>query len=120
MQTIYIFQEGENRQEFVSISELAVYANGLDGDSGLGMYYSAVEDGTKRALTDREWAELEHPFLTTLEAAAILNVSRSRILKLIAANRLQARKRGRDWWVTPESLEAVKMRKPGRPPKVTN
>jgi excisionase family DNA binding protein len=56
--------------------------------------------------------------LTTNEAAAILNVSRSRILKLIAAGRLQAWKHGRDWWLTPQALEVVKVRKPGRPRKI--
>lgn len=53
--------------------------------------------------------------LTTLEAATILNVSRSRILKLIAAGRLPAQKFGRDWLIASASLDLVKVRKPGRP-----
>jgi excisionase family DNA binding protein len=58
--------------------------------------------------------------LTTAEAAAILGVSRSRILKLIAAGRLQAWHHGRDWFITPAALEAVKVRTPGRPRKIAN
>ena len=53
--------------------------------------------------------------LTTAQAAAILQVSRSRILKLIDAKRLPAEKIGRDWLIRLEDLELVKVRRPGRP-----
>ena len=53
--------------------------------------------------------------LTTAQAAIILQVSRSRILKLIEAGRLPAEKLGRDWLIRPEDLELVKVRRPGRP-----
>ena len=55
--------------------------------------------------------------LTTNQAATILQVSRSRILKLIEAGRLPAEKFGRDWLIRPEDLELVKVRRPGRPPR---
>lgn len=42
--------------------------------------------------------------LTTLEAAALLNVSRSRVLQHIKAGRLQATKHGRDWDITPQAI----------------
>ena len=54
--------------------------------------------------------------LTTAQAAETLHISRSRILKLIAAGRLPATKNGRDWLIRPEDLDLVKVRKPGRPP----
>ena len=53
--------------------------------------------------------------LTTAQAADILQVSRSRILKLIDAKRLPAEKIGRDWLIRLEDLELVKVRRPGRP-----
>ena len=53
--------------------------------------------------------------ITTAQAAIILQVSRSRILKLIEAGRLPAEKIGRDWLIRPEDLELVKVRRPGRP-----
>ena len=57
--------------------------------------------------------------ITTAQAATILQVSRSRILKLIAAKRLPAKKLGRDWLIRLEDLELVKVRCPGRPRKMT-
>ncbi len=56
--------------------------------------------------------------LTTAQAADILQVSRSRILKLIDAKRLPAEKIGRDWLIRLEDLELVKVRRPGRPRKL--
>jgi len=53
--------------------------------------------------------------ITTAQAATILRVSRSRILKLINAKRLPAEKLGRDWLIRPDDLELVKVRRPGRP-----
>lgn len=53
--------------------------------------------------------------ITTNQAAEVLQVSRSRILKLIAAGRLPAEKLGRDWLIRIEDLELVKVRLPGRP-----
>ena len=43
--------------------------------------------------------------ITTAQAAIILEVSRSRILKLIEAKRLPAEKLGRDWLIRLEDLE---------------
>jgi excisionase family DNA binding protein len=60
--------------------------------------------------------------LTTREAADLLHVSRSRVLKLIAAHRLPATKVGRDWQLTPADVAAFEShpngRKGGRPRKV--
>jgi len=53
--------------------------------------------------------------LTTAQAATILQISRSRILKLIEAGRLPAKKLGRDWLIRLDDLELVKVRRPGRP-----
>lgn len=55
--------------------------------------------------------------LTTAQAAMILRVSRSRVLKLIEAGRLPAEKIGRDWLIRPEDLGLVSVRRPGRPPR---
>ena len=52
--------------------------------------------------------------LTTREAAAILNVTPRRIVKLIHASRLQAWKHGRDWWLTEEAIAAYEPHPNGR------
>jgi excisionase family DNA binding protein len=57
--------------------------------------------------------------LTTAEAAALLSVSRPRVLALIHLGTIKAEKHGRDWQVDPASVEAYKNspRKPGARPK---
>jgi excisionase family DNA binding protein len=64
------------------------------------------------------------PNLTTNEAAAVLQVTRRRVLELIKLGTLRAEKFGRDWQIDPLSLEAYKNspRKAGRKPwkKPTN
>lgn len=57
-------------------------------------------------------------YLTTTETAAELGVSRQRIRQFIDEDRLPgAIKAGRDWLIPKDALEAVRERKPGRPPK---
>ena len=53
----------------------------------------------------------------TTEAAKRLNVTVSRVHKMIAAQRLKATKLGNVWLIDPKDLEAVKDRKVGRPRK---
>lgn len=53
--------------------------------------------------------------LTTAATAARLGVSRGRVLQLIRAGRLPARKLGRDWTVREKDLHLVAVRRPGRP-----
>lgn len=53
----------------------------------------------------------------TAEAAKRLNVTVSRVQKMIAAKRLKATKLGNVWVIDPKDLEAVKDRKVGRPRK---
>jgi hypothetical protein len=59
--------------------------------------------------------------LTTLEAAAILGVTRSRVLQHSKADRLLAMKIGRDWWLTPQAVAAFEPhpngKRGGRPRK---
>lgn len=55
--------------------------------------------------------------LNTSEAALALHVSPDRVRKLIAANRLPARKLGRDWAINRADLARVAQRRPGRPPR---
>ncbi len=52
---------------------------------------------------------------TTSEAAAELGVSSTRVRAMIAAGRLKAAKFGRDWLISQRHLDAVRVRKPGRP-----
>lgn len=52
---------------------------------------------------------------STATAAAELGVSQARIRALIAAGRLKATLVGSVYLITPEQLEAVRVRKPGRP-----
>ena len=42
--------------------------------------------------------------MTLAEAAAILGVTADTLRQQIAAGRLRATKRGRDWWVTPKAV----------------
>lgn len=56
--------------------------------------------------------------MTTREAAALLGVTERHIRHLITHGVLQATRRGRDWWITPEAVEAAKNRPGlGRPRK---
>jgi excisionase family DNA binding protein len=48
------------------------------------------------------------PNLTTNEAAAVLQVTRRRVLELIKLGTLRAEKFGRDWQVDQKSVEAYK------------
>ena len=54
----------------------------------------------------------------TAEAAKRLNVTVSRVLKMIKSKRLKATKFGNVWMIDPKDLDAVKDRKVGRPRKV--
>ncbi|HEY8741967.1 MAG TPA: helix-turn-helix domain-containing protein [Chloroflexota bacterium] len=53
--------------------------------------------------------------VNTSEAARELRVTPDRVRKLIAAQRLAARKLGRDWFINRADLAAVAERRPGRP-----
>ena len=53
----------------------------------------------------------------TAEAAKRLNVTVSRVHKMIAAKRLKATKLGNVWLIDPKDLETLKDRKVGRPRK---
>jgi excisionase family DNA binding protein len=55
---------------------------------------------------------------TTATAATELGVTACRVRALIAAGRLRASRAGRDWLIDPKALEAVRDRKPGRPPAI--
>ncbi len=56
-------------------------------------------------------------YLTTLEAAHILGVNRSRVLQFILNGRLPATRFGWQWMIKKEHLEKLKDRKAGRPKK---
>jgi excisionase family DNA binding protein len=53
--------------------------------------------------------------MTTNDAAARLNVSTRRVVQMIGAGRLKAKKIGRDWLIDERHLAAVADRRPGRP-----
>lgn len=53
--------------------------------------------------------------LTIQQASVELGISRSRVHALIAAGRLPATKVGSYWLIERGALEAVRVRKPGRP-----
>ena len=55
--------------------------------------------------------------ITTTEAAKRLGVTPTRVRALIEAKRLKAFKYGREWLSDPKDLDAVKVRKVGRPKK---
>ena len=54
-------------------------------------------------------------WMSVPEAAQELGVTRGRINAMIRAGRLHATKIGRNWVVTREDLEAVRIRKTGHP-----
>lgn len=54
-------------------------------------------------------------YISTKEAANRLGISSSRILKLIKAQRLPAKKVGRDWLIDPDDLATIAIRKIGYP-----
>lgn len=56
-------------------------------------------------------------FLTTQQAADLLDLDRRTILKYIQRGLIQARKFGRDWQIDPAEVERYRQerRKPGRP-----
>ena len=54
-------------------------------------------------------------YLGTTSAAEKLEVTTGRIRQLILAGRLKAEKAGKEWLILPHDLEAIKIRKPGRP-----
>jgi excisionase family DNA binding protein len=56
--------------------------------------------------------------LNTAEAAQELHVTPDRVRKLIRAQRLPARKLGRDWAIARTDLAGVTERRPGRPRRV--
>ena len=56
--------------------------------------------------------------LTTKQAAEQLGVSRARVIHLICARRLRAEKFGQAWMIREIDLDAVRVRKPGRPKKI--
>jgi excisionase family DNA binding protein len=56
-------------------------------------------------------------YLSTSQAATELGISTRRVQTLIASGRLKAERVGREWLIAPADLEAVRVRKPGRPPK---
>lgn len=55
--------------------------------------------------------------MITEEAAKELGVTVRRVLAMIKAGSLKAEKRGRDWWIEEPDLDAVRVRKVGRPPR---
>jgi excisionase family DNA binding protein len=57
----------------------------------------------------------ESRFLTTLEVAERLGVSRQRVIAMIRTKRLPAVKRGREWIIAETNLQLVAVRFPGRP-----
>ena len=57
--------------------------------------------------------------ISTAEAARRLGVTPNRVRALIEAKRLKAFKYGREWLIYPKDLDAVKVRKVGRPRKAT-
>ena len=57
-----------------------------------------------------------HPFFTTTTAAVELGVTPGRVCAMIAAGRVDATRLGRDWLIHREAIDAVRDRKPGRPP----
>lgn len=61
----------------------------------------------------------DEEYLSVSEVAQALEITRQRVLQLIDAGRLEARKIGNSYIIAKTSLQALEDRKPGRPPKAT-
>jgi len=64
-----------------------------------------------------DMAQSDEEYLSVSETAEILGISRQRVLQLIEAGRLEARKVGNSYIIARLALRAVEGRKPGRPVK---
>jgi excisionase family DNA binding protein len=62
-------------------------------------------------------AKSDEEYISVSEAAEILGISRQRVLQLIEAGRLEARKVGNSYIIARSALQTVEDRKPGRPAK---
>ena len=78
--------------------------------------YILVEADSPLAVILPEYADGEWAYMTTAMVAKELGLSEDRVRKL-AASRGLGRKWGRDYFFTESDLEAMKIRKPGRPKK---
>lgn len=56
-------------------------------------------------------------YISTEQAAKELGVTMRRVQAMIQAGRLKAEKLGGVWLIHPRDLDAVRDRKPGRPPQ---
>ena len=82
-----------------------------------GVFYNAAYFPSARGIVPR-MPPKSIGLLTTNEAAECLGVSRRRVLQLIGEGRLPTEKAGDMHLINPADLAAVRVRKPGRPPKV--
>ena len=91
------------------------YSAWLVAGSPIPLGYDDESDGISRPdFWLMDWRNFESR-LTTTETAAILGISSRRVLALIKAGQLPARKYGRDWIIEAAALDAVRVRQPGRP-----
>lgn len=100
----------------------------IDGEVASGGYGGNVEEKLIRQGVSREDAEIllsdladseiddSDRLLSTTQAAEALGISIQRVKQLCAQGRM-GRRVGRDWVITPEEIEANRVRKPGRPAK---
>ena len=72
-----------------------------------------MRPSTRKKVNDR--VVVTAPYLSSIQVANSLGISRQRVLALIQAGRLPAQKVGRDWLISPRDLERVRVRRPGRP-----
>jgi excisionase family DNA binding protein len=61
--------------------------------------------------------QADEEFVSVSEAADDLSITRQRVLQLIDAGRLQARRVGNSYIILKSALDTVRDRTPGRPPK---
>lgn len=76
----------------------------------------SLEDAYATAPDLPEFLVKAPALLSTADAAEVLGISERRVRALCAAGRM-GRQVGTTWVITPEDIEANKVRKPGRPAK---
>jgi excisionase family DNA binding protein len=62
-------------------------------------------------------AQPDEEYFSVSEAADDLGITRQRVLQLIDAGRLEARRVGNSYIILKSALDSVRGRRPGRPPK---
>lgn len=103
------YQHADGRERTLTLYSNERIASGLAARLVAAQGSSAVQSPPHQEVVVNE------NLLSTSEVAAILGITRRRVLALIKAGRLPAQRIGDSWIIRRQDLELVKDRKRGRP-----